>query len=447
MEVEMQTTMKWGPLAGALTLALSVAGPVQAQNEQFMPVPSYRTGPYAAGGTSLYGGFIDYMNLINMRDGGINGVKLVWEECETEYKPDRGVECYERLKAKGPTGAAMFNFYSTGIAYATIAKATADKVPLVTIAHGRTDSSDGRVFPYVFPLFTNYWSLNTDIIRYIGQREGGMEKLKGKKIVHLHHGSAYGKEPNVIFQKQAEKYGFQAKIIEVPAPGSEQQAQWLEIRQFKPDWVIVTGWGVMNPAVLKTASRVGFPMDHIIGNFWTGSEEDVEPVGEAAKGYISAALNPPGTDFKVIKDIERVVYGAGKGNMNNKGRVGSIYYNRGVLTGIVSVEAIRVAQGKFGKKPLTGEQIRWGLENLNLDAKRIAALGAADFIQPLKVSCTDHEGGGAVKFQQWDGKKWKVISDWIQADKPLVRGLVEDSSMKYAKENNIPVRDCLKEST
>lgn len=443
----MRTTRRGWWLGAASALALVWAAPAQAQNEQFMPVPSYRIGPYAAGGTSLYGGMIDYMNLVNMRDGGINGVKLTWEECETEYKPDRGVECYERLKGKGPTGASMFNFYSTGIAYATIAKATADKIPLVTIAHGRTDAADGRYFPYVFPLFTHYWSLNTDIVRYIGQREGGMAKLKGKKIVHLHHGSAYGKEPNVVFQKQAEKYGFEGKIIEVPAPGSEQQAQWLEIRQFKPDWVIVTGWGVMNPAMLKNAARVSFPMDHIVGNFWSGSEEDVEPVGAAAKGYISAVLNPPGKEFKVIQEIERVVYAAGKGNMTDKNRIGSIYYNRGVLTGIVSLEAIRVAQGKFGKKPLTGEQIRWGLENLNFDAARIAALGATNFIQPLKVTCADHEGGGAAKFQQWDGTKWKVISDWIQADKALVRPLIEESAMKYAKENNIQERDCSKESS
>ncbi len=443
----MRTTRRGWWLGAASALALVWAAPVQAQNEQFIPMPSYRIGPYAAGGTSLYGGMIDYMNLINMRDGGINGVKLTWEECETEYKPDRGVECYERLKAKGPTGAAMFTFYSTGISYALISKVAQDKIPLVTIAHGRTDAADGRFFPYVFPLFTTYWSLNTDIVRYIGQREGGLAKLKGKKIVHLHHGSAYGKEPNVVFQKQAEKYGFEGKIIEVPAPGSEQQAQWLEIRQFKPDWVIVSGWGVMNPAMLKNAARVGFPMDHIIGNFWTGSEEDVDPVGAPAKGYISAVLNPPGKEFKVIQEIERVVYGAGKGNMTEKHRIGSIYYNRGVLTSIVFVEAIRVAQGKFGKKPLTGEQVRWGLENLNLDGARIAALGATNFIQPLKVTCADHEGGGAAKFQQWDGTKWKVISDWIQADKALVRPLIEESAAKYAKENNIQERDCSKESS
>ena len=69
-------------------------------------MPSYRVGPYAAGGTGFFGGFIDYLNLVNMRDGGVSGVKLTWEECETEYVVERGVECYERLK-KGPNGAPV----------------------------------------------------------------------------------------------------------------------------------------------------------------------------------------------------------------------------------------------------------------------------------------------------------------------------------------------------
>jgi branched-chain amino acid transport system substrate-binding protein len=432
----------------AVVLGLVVASAANAQNpaanEQFIPVPSYRVGPYAANGTSLFGGFIDYMNLVNLRDGGINGVKLVWEECETEYKADKGVECYERLKKKGPTGASMFNFYSTAIAYAVLDRSTSDQVPLVTIGHGRTDSSDGRVFPYIFPLVTNYWSQNTDIVKFIGMRSGGMDKLKGKKIVHLYLDVPYGKEPNDIFLKQAAMYGFEAKLVPVPAPGSEQQSQWLEIRQYQPDWVIVTGYGVMNPTMLKSAARVSFPRDHIVGNFWTGSEEDVVPAGDAAIGYISTAINPSGTDFKVIQEIEKVVYGKGVGNMTDRSRVGTILYNRGVMTGIICVEAIRTAQAKYGKKPLTGEQLRWGLENLNLVEKRIAELGATGLIQPLKVSCADHEGGGAVKFQQWDGKKFKIISDWVQPDQKLVRELIEASSAKYAQEKSIAVRDCSK---
>src|ERR1700682_2805631 len=99
-------------LVGVVLLALgaALAAPALAQQEQFVPMASYRVGPYAAGGTGTFGGFIDYLDMLNRRDGGINGVKLTWEECETEYKNDRGVEGYERPKTKGATGAATGNF-------------------------------------------------------------------------------------------------------------------------------------------------------------------------------------------------------------------------------------------------------------------------------------------------------------------------------------------------
>jgi branched-chain amino acid transport system substrate-binding protein len=113
--------------------------------------------------------------------------------------------------------------------------------------------------------------------------------------------------------------------------------------------------------------------------------------------------------------------------------------------GILTVEAIRKAQERYGKKPLTGEQVRWGLENLVIDEKRLQQLGAVGFMQPLKVTCMDHEGGGAVKFQQWDGKQWKVITDWIQPDRELVRPMIEQSAAAYAKEKGITPRDCSKE--
>jgi len=235
-------------LAGITSVAL-------AQNEQFIPMLSYRVGPYAAGGSGIFGGYIDYLNLINLRDGGINGVKLAWEECETEYNNARGVECYERLKKKS-TGATLVMPLSTGITYALIEKATADKIPLVTIGYGRTDASDGRVFPYVFPLITNYWSQNTAKIKFIGMKEGGMDKLKGKKIVNLYHDSAYGKETIPIYELLAQKYGFTVQQVEVPHPGNEQQSQWLTIRRAKPDYVVLRGWGVMNPVAPADRQRI-----------------------------------------------------------------------------------------------------------------------------------------------------------------------------------------------
>ena len=177
--------------------------------EQFVPAMGYWVGPYAAGGSGFFGGMIDYMQMINARDGGIGGVKLTWEKCETEYNNARGVECYERMKKHAPTGASLIQPLSTGITYSLIEKATADRIPIITMGYGRTDASDGRVFPYVFPLMTNYWSQSTAKIKFIGQKEGGMGKLKGKKIVNLYHDSAYGKETMPVLEAQAKKYGFE----------------------------------------------------------------------------------------------------------------------------------------------------------------------------------------------------------------------------------------------
>src|SRR3972149_8844726 len=105
------------------------AGAAAQAKEQFIPVNAYWVGPYAAGGSGITAGMIDYFKLLNARDGGINGVKLSWEKCETEYRNDRGVECYERSKKKGPTGATLIHPLSTGITYSLIDKGTADKIP------------------------------------------------------------------------------------------------------------------------------------------------------------------------------------------------------------------------------------------------------------------------------------------------------------------------------
>ena len=138
--------------AFALTaLAIAVfglgAGSAFAQSEQFVPRLVYRTGPYAPNGIPFADGYADYLDMIDARDGGIGGVKITYEECETGYNNDKGVECYERLKNKGPTGASLVDPLSTGITYALIERATADKIPVVSMGYGRADASDGGCSP------------------------------------------------------------------------------------------------------------------------------------------------------------------------------------------------------------------------------------------------------------------------------------------------------------
>ena len=144
-------------------------------------------------------------------------------------------------------------------------------------------------------------------------------------------------------------------------------------------------------------------------------------------------------------DIEKYVYAKGKGS-TEPGKVGEVLYNRGVVNAMLGVEAIRKAQEKFGAKPLTGEQVRWGLENLNLSDARIKELGFEGMLKPIRIACSDHEGAREARVQQWDGNGWKVISDWYTADESLIDPLVSDVSTKYATEKKIQPRDCTKES-
>jgi len=406
--------------------------------KQYVPVLIYRTGPFAAGGSGTGSGWEDFMVLRNMQ-GGVNGIMYDFEECETAYNTARGVECYERVKSKNP---AYVHPFATGICYALLPKCTNDNIPLVFIGYGRADAADGRVFKWAFNFPTHYWSQNTCKIKFIGQKMGGMDKLKGVKIANLYIDVPYGQETRPILDDLSKQYGFKVRHFPVSWPGIDQKAQWMDIvRRFKADWVINRNWGVSCTVPLKEAARLGFPRDRIVGVWWCGSEEDVMPAGPAAKGYYATNWHGVGRDFPIIQEIIDKVYGAMKGNISFT-RVGTVFYNRGVLTGIYMDEAIRTAHKKFGAKVLTGDEMRWGLEHLNITEERIKEIGAEGFMSSIKVSCADHEGGGPVRFQQWDGQKWIPASGWISPMKEYVRKMVEESAAKYAKEKGITPRTC-----
>jgi branched-chain amino acid transport system substrate-binding protein len=429
-------------LVAAGTSALFSAPAFAQAKEQFFPLLVYRTGPYAPNGTPWANGKQDYIKMINARDGGVNGVKIVFEECETGYATDKGVECYERLKGKGAT---VVDPQATGITFALTDKVPNDKIPLVTMGYGLAASQDGGVFKWNFPLMGSYWTAADILIQHLGKANGGLDKLKGKKIALVYHDSPFGKEPIPLLQERAKTHGFELQMIPVTAPGVEQKSAWLQVRQSRPDYVLLWGWGVMNSTALKEAQATGFPREKMYGVWWSGAEPDVKDVGEGAKGYNALALNGSGTDAKVIQDIMKHVHDKGQGT-GPKDEVGSVLYMRGVVMQAMMIEAMRRAQDRFAKgKVITGEQMRWGLENLSLDAKQLEKLGLTGVIRPVSTSCLDHMGSTWARVQTWDGKKWGFSSDWYQADEQILKPMVKAAADKYAGEKKLTRRtpaDC-----
>ena len=428
--------------AAALIAAIGSTAFAQAK-EQFFPLLSYRTGAYAPNGIPWANGKQDYLKLVNARDGGINGVKITFEECETAYATARGVECYERLKSR--PGVAMIDPQSTGITFALTEKAPADKMPLLTVGYGLAVSQDGMAFKWNFPLLGSYWTGADILIQHIGKSLGGLDKLKGKKITLVYHDSPFGKEPIPLLQERSKMHGFELQLLPVTAPGVEQKATWLQVRQSKPDYVLLWGWGVMNSTALKEAQATGYPRDKMYGVWWAGAEPDVKDVGAGAKGYHALAMHSSGQQPKVMQDILKFVHDKSQGS-GPKDEVGAVLYTRGVVISMLSVEAVRRAQERFGKgKVMTTEQVRWGLENLSLDQKKLDALGFNGVIRPMSSSCQDHMGSTWARIQDWDGAKWAPASDWYEADEQILKPMIKAGGEKYLADKKMTRRvatDC-----
>ena len=396
--------------AGLMATAV-FASKAQAQDTIYVPLFTYRTGPYANSGIPIANGMHDYLTMLNERDGGIGGVKLNVEECETGYDTKKGVECWESVKGKHPT---VVNPFSTGITLQLIPKASVDQIPILSMAYGLSASAVGNDFPWIFNPPATYWDGMSMVIRYIGGKEGGLDKLKGKTVGFIFLDAGYGREPIPLLQDLAKDYGFNVKLY--PVAGKEMQdqsAQWLSVRRDRPNWMIMWGWGAMNPTAVKRAAENGYPMDHFIGVWWSGSDDDARGGGQQAKGYLALNFNGLGSNYPAIQDIKKYVVDKGKSQVE-KDKFADNFYNRGVYNTALVAEAIRNAQKLTGKKVVTGPDVRRGLETLNITEARWKELGFPSFGASVKVTCTDHNGHSPAYMQQWDGTKWVKISDWIK---------------------------------
>ena len=413
------------------TAAIMAASPVMA--DLVFPSLSYRTGPYAANGIPFADGYEDYFTLLNERDGGIGGVAVNVIECETGYNTEKGVECYEATKGEG---ALVYQPLSTGITYQLIPKATADGIPVHSMGYGRTSAKNGAVFSNIFNYPANYWDGASHAVNYILDENGG--DIAGKKIALVYHNSAYGKEPIRTLTELSSKHGFELMEVAVDHPGQEQKSQWLQIRQQRPDYVLMWGWGVMNQVAIQEAANIRFPMDKFIGIWWSGSENDVLPAGDGADGYKSLTFHNLGKDYPLFDDLQKYVVDAGKA-AGAGDQVGTVLYNRGMYAAMLAAEAAKTAQEIHGTADITPAMMRDGMEALEITEAKMAAIGLPGFGPEFKVSCENHGGNGLGAVAQWDAGagEWSLITGYEASDQDVIGKLIEEDSAAFAAENNI----------
>lgn len=391
-------------LGAALLAGVMAFGAAQAKDPIKFAAPLDYTAVYTFLTNEYAQGQKDYLTMVN-ETGGVDGHKIEYASSDTGNQPQRGIEAYNRAQRDG---AILFDFLSTPVARAMVNRALEDKVVMITALHGRGDASDGETFPYIFPLMSTYWSQAASLIDYMEKHEGG---LKGKKVAHVYIDSPFGREPIPVLEKLSEKLDFSLRTFPYASPGNEQSSTWSEVRRFRPDQVIIWGAGGGQAVSVREAIRNGIAPEKIHSVVWL-AEADMEAVGkDTAKGIRKFEATDSGTGSALIKEIMEKVIEPGKGS-GPKENVGRTYYNIGVATMAVSVEAARLALKEYGP-PLDGDKLRKGFE-------MVKDFSANGLLPPLTFSNKDHQGGGFGRVAQWDGEKWAPLSDWSNPYQDIV---------------------------
>ena len=393
--------------AGAMALAAGSAG---AQDKELVfGLQCDRTGATQTVGIFLCPGYHDYISLVNSK-GGVEGYKIRVLEIDHEYKVPPAMEAHERFKKEG---AILEGVYGTPQIAALTKKLEEDKILGTSPGFGNSASTDGKRYPYVFPLAASYWSQAAAAVTFVKKDLGG--SLKGKKIAYLFFDNPAGKDPIAILEDLSKSEGFELKTFAVPSPGVEMGAQVLDITgRYKPDFVIAHLFGRSPSVSIKEFKGKGYPLSKVISLVWGASEADIKAAGgyEVAEGYHTLQFAGVGGDFQVIKDINAMYQAQGK--PAPKEQETSVFYNRGLMIAALHVEAVRNAiKAKGGAKP-TSEDVKNGME-------AIKGFTLGGMVPPMEVTREDHEGGGWV--QVWSVKGGKLVKDgeWFQAYRDVIK--------------------------
>jgi branched-chain amino acid transport system substrate-binding protein len=397
--------------------SLLSASPVLANHEIVIGLQCDRTGPTQTVGVYLCPGYHDYIALVNSK-GGVEGHKIKAIEIDHEYKVPPAIESYERHKKEG---AVLIGIYGTPQTYALTQKLTEDKIPGTSPGFGSAAAADGVRYPYIFPIAATYWSQAAAAADFAKKQLGG---LKGKKIAYVFYDNPAGREPIQVLEDIAEREGFQLRTFAVPPPGVEMGAQVLDIAQrFRADFVITHLFGRSPSVSIKELKRVGYPLRKVVGMVWGASEADVEAAGgmAVAEGYHAMQFAGVGADYPVLNEIRELYKKDGK--PAPKEMASTVFYNRGVLIAAVHVEAIRNAVKAKPDGKLTGDDVKKGFE-------KISNFTLGGLVPPLKITATDHEGGGLVQIFQVKGGKFVKETEWFSAYTDIVAKHIKESGTK-----------------
>ena len=181
------------------------------------------------------------------------------------------------------------------------------------------------------------------------------------------------------------------------------------------------GWGAMNPTAIKRAAENGYPMDHFIGIWWSGADDDAARRRPGGQGLSGAQLQRPRLQLPGASRTSRNTSSTRARARSRRTSSRTTSTTAASTTRCSSRKRSATRRRSPARRWSTGEDVRRGLETLNITQARWKELGFPDFGAPVQATCADHNGHAPAYMQQWDGTKWVKVSDWIEPMKDKVR--------------------------
>jgi branched-chain amino acid transport system substrate-binding protein len=405
--------IKFGLLAATVISAVALqASTTSAAHEIVVGLQCDRTGPTQTVGTFMCPGYHDYVKLINSR-GGVTGHNIKVMEIDHEYKVPAGMEAYQRFKQ---AGAVVIFVYGTPHTQALAPLLNEDKIPGTTPGFGSAAAANGTKYPYVFPIAATYWSQGAAAVQFAKDQLGGV--LKGKKIAYIYYDNPAGREPLPILHKLQKMEGFELKEFAIPPPGVEMKVQVQDIaRRYRADFVINHTFGKAPSVALNEFSRNGYPLNKMVAFVWASGESNIMGAGgwDRAQGYYVMQFAGAGSDYQVLRDIKALYKSEGK--KAPKEMDSTVYYNRGLMAAALHLKAIENAIKIKGSGKIIGADVAKGFE-------AISDFTLGGILPPLKITASDHEGGGWVRIFQVKGEGFTPVTEWMHGYRDVVLEMV-----------------------
>ncbi|MFH6782857.1 MULTISPECIES: ABC transporter substrate-binding protein [Methylobacterium] len=440
-------------ILAALPAVLAAVPAAAAPDGLPVTVLTERSGPASASGTPLANGLSDYLTMLDRRDGGVGGIPLSVEECETGGEAARVTACYEAALARGSIAVVPG---SADAALALLPRLPADRMPLVSSGYGPAAMARGDALPWAFAPPVTVWGALAAAIIHLSQ-DGSEGNPLGRSLAYMYRDSPAGREPVPVLRALAAEAGLEFRAHALPDPGPEEgEARssdssanplpdrlpdpWRTARAADPDYVILDATAGLPGTPLRDAAAAGFPLNRIVTVGWTGEDDLLRPAGGArdltprvvAKGLRIVTWHALTDSFPAFDQIDLLVVDAGLSRTPKEESAGPLY-NRGVYAGVILAEGIRTAQGLAGRARIDGPEMRRGLEAINLDPVRWKELGLVGFARRLRLSCADHSGHRPVTILEWTGARWVQVGDEIPVPRERLGTHLDAAVAAYAE--------------